>query len=60
MSPDGMESAETNQERDPARPAGRQGLETYGRILRLLEDRPIQLALYFPLFPDWRVWDYPT
>ncbi|MGB5255108.1 MAG: PD-(D/E)XK nuclease family protein, partial [Sedimenticolaceae bacterium] len=35
-------------------------LETYGRILRLLEDRPIRLALYFPLFPDWRVWDYPA
>jgi hypothetical protein len=26
--------------------------------VRLLEDRPIRLALYFPLFPDWRVWDY--
>ncbi len=33
-------------------------LETYGDILRLLEDRPIRLALYFPLFPGWRVWDY--
>jgi ATP-dependent exoDNAse (exonuclease V) beta subunit len=36
----------------------REQLETYGRIVRLLEDRPICLALYFPLFPDWRVWDY--
>ena len=36
----------------------REQLETYGRILRLLEDRPIRLALYFPLFADWRVWDY--
>jgi len=34
-------------------------LETYGRILRLFEDRPIRLALYFPLFPAWRVWDFP-
>lgn len=33
-------------------------LENYGRIVRALEDRPIRLALYFPLFPDWRVWDY--
>ena len=33
-------------------------LETYGRIMRMLEDRPIRLALYFPLFADWRVWDY--
>ncbi len=38
----------------------REQLETYGRILRLLENRPIRLALYFPLFPDWRVWDYPA
>ena len=37
----------------------REQLETYGRILRLLEDRPIRLALYFPLFPAWRDWDYP-
>ena len=36
----------------------REQLETYGRIVRLLEDRPIRLALYFPLFTDWRVWDY--
>ena len=36
----------------------REQLETYGRILYLLEDRPIRLALYFPMFPDWRVWDY--
>ena len=36
----------------------REQLETYARILRLLEDRPIRLALYFPLFADWRVWDY--
>jgi len=43
-------------EREQAR--YREQLETYGRILRLLEDRPIRLALYFPLFPDWRVWDY--
>lgn len=34
-------------------------LENYGRIVRTLEDRPIRLALYFPLFPDWRAWDYP-
>jgi len=33
-------------------------LETYARIVNLLDDRPIRLALYFPLFADWRVWDY--
>jgi superfamily I DNA/RNA helicase len=37
----------------------REQLETYGRIVRLLEPGPIRLALYFPLFADWRVWDYP-
>jgi len=34
-------------------------LENYARIVRQLEDRPIRLALYFPLFADWRTWDYP-
>ncbi len=33
-------------------------LENYGQIVHLLEQRPIRLALYFPLFADWRVWDY--
>lgn len=36
----------------------REQLETYGRLVHLLEDRPIRLALYFPLFADWRVWDF--
>jgi len=36
----------------------RDQLEVYARIVRQLEDRPIKLALYFPLFPDWRVWDF--
>lgn len=35
-------------------------LENYGRIVHLLEQRPIKLALYFPLFADWRVWDYQS
>lgn len=35
-------------------------LENYARIVRELEDRPIRLALYFPLFADWRAWDYPN
>jgi len=38
----------------------REQIENYARIVGLLEDRPIRLALYFPLFPDWRVWDYAT
>jgi ATP-dependent exoDNAse (exonuclease V) beta subunit len=33
-------------------------LETYARIVRELEVRPIRLALYFPLFADWRTWEF--
>lgn len=36
----------------------REQLQTYARLLRRLERRPIRLALYFPLLSDWRVWDY--
>jgi ATP-dependent exoDNAse (exonuclease V) beta subunit len=36
----------------------RDQLENYARILRLIEQRPIRLALYFPLFAEWRVWNY--
>jgi ATP-dependent helicase/nuclease subunit A len=36
----------------------REQLETYARVVRRLEDRPIRLALYFPLFPAWRSWDF--
>jgi len=36
----------------------RDQLETYGRILKLMEERPIKLALYFPLLKNWRTWDY--
>lgn len=33
-------------------------LEGYARLLQALESRPIRLALYFPLFSDWRTWDF--
>ncbi len=32
-------------------------LENYARILRLLEDRPTRLALYFPLAQAWCDWE---
>ena len=38
----------------------REQLENYARIMQLLEDRPVKLALYFPLMKDWRVWDYQS
>lgn len=52
---DGDISAFLDQERERYR----EQLETYGRIVSLIDPRPIRLALYFPLFADWRVWDYP-
>ena len=33
-------------------------LDNYGYLFSLLEDRPTQLALYFPLLKNWRVWQY--
>lgn len=51
---DGDRNAFLDRELERYRPQ----LETYGRIVSLLEPRPIRLVLYFPLFADWRVWDY--
>ncbi len=34
----------------------REQLNTYGRILRLMEERPIRLGLYFPMLDGWREW----
>ncbi len=33
-------------------------LEKYASILRLSENNPIKLGLYFPLLAAWREWDY--
>ncbi len=33
-------------------------LETYAKLLRQLEDRPIRLALYFPLLDELLSWDF--
>lgn len=38
----------------------REQLENYARILRLMEKRPIRLALYFPLLQALRAWDAPS
>ena len=35
-------------------------LEKYARLLAQKEDRPIRLALYFPLLNAWREWAAPT
>lgn len=32
-------------------------LEVYGNILQLMENRPIKLGLYFPLFRGWIEWE---
>ena len=42
----------------------REQLETYARVVQRLDAagtdgaRPIKLALYFPLLPGWRQWDF--
>jgi ATP-dependent exoDNAse (exonuclease V) beta subunit len=33
-------------------------LETYARLVRALDPRPIRLALYHPLVRGWREWDF--
>lgn len=33
-------------------------LEQYASLMRLKEDRPIKLGLYFPLLQAWRSWHY--
>ncbi|MDH5633546.1 MAG: UvrD-helicase domain-containing protein [Gammaproteobacteria bacterium] len=34
----------------------REQLDDYARIMKQLEDRPVKLALYFPLLQAWREW----
>jgi ATP-dependent helicase/nuclease subunit A len=35
-------------------------LERYARLLAQKEERPVRLALYFPLLQSWREWAAPT
>jgi ATP-dependent exoDNAse (exonuclease V) beta subunit len=35
-------------------------LEDYAALMRALDDRPIRLALYFPLLAGWREWPAPA
>jgi len=37
----------------------REQLERYARLVRAMDERPIRLALYFPLVPSgWRAWPF--
>ena len=36
----------------------RQQLEGYAELIQHIDTRPIQLALYFPLFGGWHAWPY--
>ena len=36
----------------------RNQLERYAALMRLQDNRPIQLGLYFPLLQAWRTWTY--
>jgi ATP-dependent exoDNAse (exonuclease V) beta subunit len=33
-------------------------METYARLMRAREGRPIRLGLYFPLLSGWREWGF--
>lgn len=33
-------------------------LEKYAQYFKIIEDRPIKLGLYFPMFCGWHMWDY--
>jgi ATP-dependent exoDNAse (exonuclease V) beta subunit len=35
-------------------------LEKYGKLLSQLDDRPIRLAVYFPLLKELRAWDFSS
>ncbi len=35
-------------------------LQRYAALMKLQDDRPIQLGLYFPLMQAWRVWEYES
>jgi len=35
-----------------------QQMEKYARAMKLMDDRPVKLALYFPLMQGWREWKY--
>ncbi len=41
---------------DNERERYRQQLERYAEIIRQMDDRPIRLGLYFPLYRGWREW----
>jgi ATP-dependent exoDNAse (exonuclease V) beta subunit len=38
----------------------RRQLETYASAFRLLEDRPVRVALYYPMLDGWREWEPET
>lgn len=45
---------------DAERERYRGQLERYGRVMALLDTRPIMLGLYFPLVDAWREWPCPS
>ena len=38
----------------------RNQLQRYGALMRLQDDKPIQLGLYFPMMQAWRTWKYES
>ena len=33
-------------------------LEKYGALMKMYEEGPVKLGLYFPLLQGWREWEY--
>jgi len=36
----------------------RKQLEKYGALIKSMDERPVKLGLYYPLFQGWREWEY--
>ena len=36
----------------------RKPLEQYAALMRMLDNRPVKLGLYFPLLKGWREWKF--
>ncbi|SMN12017.1 ATP-dependent DNA helicase pcrA [uncultured Candidatus Thioglobus sp.] len=52
------QGTDINQFLDQQQQRYRRQLEKYAWLMRLCEDRPIKLGLYFPFLQGWRAWDY--
>ena len=52
------EGGDVNAFLDSEKERYRNQLQRYAALMRLQDERPIRLGLYFPLLQAWRAWDY--